>query len=322
MNTLIIGGSGFIGTELLSQLNDSAIKNMDKNPSNLFSKITTIGDIRNSKVLSENLKNIQTVILLAAEHKDNVRPSSLYYDVNVQGTQNVLEAMTKNNVKKIIFTSSAAVYGLSKEKADEKSPLKPFNHYGKSKMEAEKKIENWQKEDPINRDVTIIRPTVVFGERNRGNVYNLFRQINSRRFIMIGDGKNKKSIAYVKNVAAFIKNRINNSNPGYKIYNYTDGPDLNVKALVDITNDTLKIKPYTSSHIPYWLGVLGGVSLDVLGKVTSKDMPLSSIRVKKFCATSQFDSSKAHKLFLAPYQLEKAIKNTLKFEFLDFPSDN
>ena len=85
--------------------------------------------------------------------------------------------------------------------------LLPFNHYGKSKLEAESVIKDWYSQEPENRSVTIIRPTVIFGERNRGNVFNLISQICSRKFIMIGNGLNKKSMAYVGNVVAFIKTR-------------------------------------------------------------------------------------------------------------------
>ena len=53
--------------------------------------------------------------------------------------------------------------------------------------------------------INILRPTVIFGERNRGNVYNLLRQISSGKFLMVGKGENKKSMAYVGNIVAFIK---------------------------------------------------------------------------------------------------------------------
>lgn len=68
--------------------------------------------------LINQLQGVDIVILLAAEHRDDVTPTSLYYDVNVQGMKNVLEAMEANNVKRIIFTSSVAVYGLDKDNPD------------------------------------------------------------------------------------------------------------------------------------------------------------------------------------------------------------
>jgi UDP-glucose 4-epimerase len=78
--------------------------------------------------------------LLAAEHRDDVTPVSLYYDVNVEGMKNVLEAMEVNNVKRIVFTSSVAIYGLDKNNPDESFPAEPFNHYGKSKWKAMREV--------------------------------------------------------------------------------------------------------------------------------------------------------------------------------------
>jgi nucleoside-diphosphate-sugar epimerase len=76
----------------------------------------------------------------------------------------------------------------------------------------------WQEKDPENRKLVIVRLTVVFGEQNRGNVYNLFRQIASGKFMMIGDGTNRKSMAYVENVAAFLEYSLGFEN-GVHIYN-------------------------------------------------------------------------------------------------------
>ena len=118
-------------------------------------------------------------------------PTSLYYDVNVQGTKNVLKKMDELGVKNLIFTSSVAIYGLDKNNPDENHIHDPFNHYGKSKWQAEKVIRNWFDNNPEDKSVTIIRPTVIFGERNRGNVFNLLRQISSGKFLMIGKGQNK-----------------------------------------------------------------------------------------------------------------------------------
>jgi hypothetical protein len=68
--------------------------------------------------------------------------------------------------------------------------------------------------------------------------------------------------------------------------------------------------------------MLGGVSFDMLTKLTQKSMPISSIRVQKFCSKTQFDSSEAKKIFSAPYNLKEAVINTLTSEFLSPNSDN
>ena len=175
---LVIGGSGFVGSRLISELDNIKCENLDKNKSPFYSKITTIGNITNIKEIKIS-KSISHVVLLAAEHRDDVSPISLYYDVNVEGTKNVLRAMDVAGVKNLIFTSSVAIYGLNKNNPNEYHKPDPFNHYGKSKLQAELVIKEWYENDSTNKSVTIIRPTVIFGERNRGNVYNLLKQISS-----------------------------------------------------------------------------------------------------------------------------------------------
>jgi nucleoside-diphosphate-sugar epimerase len=120
-----------------------------------------------------------------------VTTRSLYDEVNVKGAENVCNACLKLGIKKIIFTSSVAVYGFAPIGTDETGKINYFNDYGRTKWLAEEKYRAWLKNDPEN-SLTIIRPTVVFGEQNRGNVYNLLRQIAEGRFLMVGKGTNKK----------------------------------------------------------------------------------------------------------------------------------
>src|SRR6478735_4756648 len=96
----VIGGSGFIGTNLIRQLkNNYEVGNIDKAPSEKFSAETSIADIRHTEKLLQSMELSEWIVLLAAEHKDDVTPSSLYYDVNVQGASNVLAAMNKKNIR-------------------------------------------------------------------------------------------------------------------------------------------------------------------------------------------------------------------------------
>ncbi|MCS3601269.1 nucleoside-diphosphate-sugar epimerase [Buttiauxella sp. BIGb0471] len=320
---IFVGASGFVGTRLIETAHSEfEIKNLDKQGSHFYQDITVSGDVREQGSLDDHFAGQQTVVLLAAEHRDDVSPTSLYYDVNVQGTRNVLAAMDKNGVKNIIFTSSVAVYGLNKKNPDETHPIDPFNHYGKSKWQAEEVLRAWHNEAPEERSLTIIRPTVIFGERNRGNVYNLLKQIASGKFAMVGAGNNYKSMAYVGNIVEFIKYKLQNVQQGYQVYNYVDKPDLNMNQLVSEVEKSLS-KKIPSVHLPYAVGMLGGFCFDVLSKVTGKKYSISSVRVKKFCATTQFDATKVHGSgFTAPYTLSQGLDRTLQYEFVSAKKDD
>ena len=311
----LIGGAGFVGSRLELALSNSHI--LDKRlDGNRFTDITSPQTIRSKFNLSDS------VVLLAAEHRDDVYPVSKYYNTNVQGTQNVLDEMDRVGCKHLIFTSSVAVYGLNKVNPDENHPVDPFNHYGKSKWEAEKVIKDWYDKDPEGKSVTIIRPTVIFGEKNRGNVYNLLKQIASGKFLMIGKGQNRKSMAYVGNVVAFIKHRLELAEEGYHVFNYIDKPDLTMTSLLGVIEKSLN-KKIPSIRIPVWLGYLGGLGFDVLAFVIRKKLFISLVRVKKFVATTQFDATKVHSSgFKAPFTLEEGLDRTLNYEFVQERSDD
>lgn len=318
---LIIGGSGFVGSFLINELNDFSVINFDKNPSPFFNKYTIIGNILDIENFENIFLNVDSVVLLAAEHRDDVTPASKYYEVNVNGTKNVLKKMDKFKINNLIFTSSVAVFGLNKSNPDENREVDPFNDYGKSKWQAELAIKDWYDKNPDKKSVTIIRPTVIFGERNRGNVYNLFKQISTGKFIMVGDGQNKKSMAYVGNIVAFIKNKITNKEPGYNIYNYSDKPDYNMSDLIYVIEEKLKIKN-NKYKIPYFLGYSIGLFFDLIAFIINKKLTVSSVRIKKFCATTQFDARKAHANFKSPYSLKEGIDKTLEHEFINPKEDN
>ncbi|WDF68361.1 NAD-dependent epimerase/dehydratase family protein [Sphingobacterium oryzagri] len=317
MKVTIIGGSGFVGTRLITELlqrEEITVLNIDKNPSEHYPAITEIANVLDKDALQRLLIGTDVVVLLAAEHRDDVSPVSLYYDVNVKGTQLVLEAMEANAVKHIVFTSSVAVYGLDKENPDESAAIDPFNHYGKSKWQAEEVLQKWNASH-ADWIMQVVRPTVIFGEGNRGNVYNLLNQIASGKFMMIGKGENRKSMAYVGNVVAFIQFLLENKTMGSTVYNYVDKPDFTTNDLVRHTGEALG-KTLSARRIPYWLGMLGGYGFDVLAAITRKKLAISSVRVKKFCAETQYDSTKAMQSgFQPPFPMEEGLRRTLHAEF-------
>ncbi len=320
MKITMIGASGFVGTRLIDLLlhdegNTYYVKNIDLQHSHFFDSHTTIGDVRIQEDMDKGIADSDVVVLLAAQHRDDVSPVSLYYDTNVGGMEKVLNAMEKNNVKRIVFFSSVAVYGLNKNNPNEEHPKDPFNDYGKSKWQAEQMLQKWYESHP-DWNINIIRPTVTFGERNRGNVYNLLRQISGGKFLMVGKGNNVKSMAYVGNVTAFVKYMIDNLKDGYNVFNYIDKPDYTMNDLIPLVSKVMN-KHIPSIRVPYAFGMMGGYCFDLLAKITGKKFAISSIRVKKFCSTTQFDSSKAHSSgFKPPYTLGEGLTRTLEFEFL------
>jgi GlcNAc-P-P-Und epimerase len=314
----VIGGSGFIGTRLCQNLADRQVpfEIIDLKPSGRFPEKTRIADIRDYAALHDAVSG-DKIIHLAAVHRDDVRDKSEYYTTNVDGTRNICRVAEEKGIGQIVFTSTVAVYGFAEPDTGEDGAINPFNDYGKSKYEGEGVLRDWQSGGASGRALTIVRPTVVFGEGNRGNVFNLLNQIASGRFVMIGNGRNRKSMAYVGNIAAFLEAAADNGS-GSQVFNYIDKPDFDMNRLVASVRQTLVGKKGVGLRLPYGFGLLLGWLADLVAKATGKNLPVSSIRVKKFCATTAF-STRAHELdgFEAPFTLEDGLKRTLRAEFIN-----
>ena len=315
----VIGGSGFIGTRLVRRLRSKeqlAVQITDKAPSKAHPDVVTLGDVRSVEQLRTSISNGSVIVNLAAEHRDDVRPLSLYDEVNVWGARNICTVAREKSVQTIIFTSTVAVYGFAPIGTDESGKIAPFNDYGRTKYEAEQVFKTWQAEAPTERTLVIIRPTVVFGEQNRGNVYNLLRQIASGKFVMVGHGENRKSMAYVENVAAFIEYAMS-FKPGIHTYNFIDKPDFTMNSLVGNVNRILGRPEKIGFRLPFTVGYLIGKGFDLVAALTGKPFAVSSIRVKKFCANSVYNTAIDQTGFIAPVPLEQALSQTLRYEFME-----
>lgn len=312
----LIGGSGFIGSRLASRLTDSGVefRILDKRESDEYPGSYSHCDVRSLDQLRQKIEEGELLVNLAAEHRDDVSPISLYADVNVRGAENICEVAREKSVSRIIFTSTVAVYGLASPDTGEEGDISPFNEYGRTKHLAEEVFVKWQEEDPTERVLVILRPTVVFGEKNRGNVYNLLNQVSSKFFVMIGAGENIKSMAYVENVAAFIEHAMS-FQPGIHLYNYVDKPDLTVERLITFARQTMRRQTKRQFRIPAALGLFIGRIADLVAGVTRRSLPISHVRVQKFLATTRFSTSVKDTGFKAPVSLEEGLRRTIEHEF-------
>lgn len=311
----IIGGSGFIGRVLTSLLSGAGapIRIVDRVAADLPGVEMVQADVRDRAALTEALAGCTMLYNLAAEHRDDVRPKSLYDEVNTGGAASTVAAAEAHGIERIVFASSVAIYGDAEDELDEDAPPKPFNDYGRTKLEAERVFLDWAAGGPA-RSLTIVRPTVVFGQDNRGNVYELLAQIARGRGVVIGHGRNRKSIAYVKNVAGFLAH-VRAQPPGVHVYNYADKPDLEMNRLVELVQ-TVFGRSGRVRRIPYPLALAVGYGCDLLAGLTRQSFPVSAVRVRKYCANTRFANRRALETgFVPSHSLEDALIETIRHEF-------
>ncbi len=318
MKVLVVGGSGFIGSRLIRELRGAGhqVTSFDLLPHPDPTVDAVIGDVCDSAALVAAGAGCDAIVNLAAEHRDDVRPISRYDLVNVGGAASLTKAAAELGVEQILFTSSVALYGLDAQDPTEDTPAAPFNDYGRTKLAAEKLLITWAEADAA-RGLLIIRPCVVFGEGNRGNVYNLIAQISSGKFVTVGDGSNRKSMAYVGNLVQFLIGRLPIER-GVRTFNYADKPDLTTRELVTVVRQTLGGRTLSLPSIPLWMGLAAGSVFDGLARLTRRTFPVSRIRVVKFTADTRVDSTAAMSTgFQAPTELPEALRRTIASEFPD-----
>jgi GlcNAc-P-P-Und epimerase len=314
----VIGGSGFIGTWLVDALRARGheVRIIDVEPSARFPERSVKADVGDRAALLEACRGCGLLYNLAAEHRDDVRPRERYQQVNVQGAANTCAVAEALGIERIVFTSSVAVYGLPEGEADEDAPCRPFNDYGRTKLEAEAAFRRWA-EASRRRSLTVVRPTVVFGPGNRGNVYVLLQQIASGRSVMIGKGANRKSMAYVGNVADFLVHALN-FGAGVHVYNYVDKPDVDMRGLLALVQQTLGTNG--TVRVPYAVGLVAGIGFDLAARLTGRQFPISAVRVRKYAASTQFAAERALSSGFRPaHTLEAALIDTIRQEFVSHP---
>jgi nucleoside-diphosphate-sugar epimerase len=316
----VLGGSGFIGTQLVATLLKAGhrVRIGDIAPSMAYPDLRVDCDVRDRDQVLSLLQGTEVVFNLAALFRDDVRPQSLYYDINAGGPRNVCEAAERLGVQRLYFTSSSSVYGFSAEEMDEDAPKRPRKDYGRSKLEAERIMQEWYRRGP-NRTLVMVRPSVVFGRGNRGNVYEIMRQLARNPYVMIGRGHNLKSLAYVENVAAFLERTLL-LDPGEYIYNYADA-QISMEDLVRRVRHWLGRESTPLLRVPYPVAYAIGLVCDGASAVTGRRIPIGVNRIQKFCGTTRYSTARASSLgFRAPVDAEEALEETFRWEFSATPA--
>ncbi len=216
---VVTGGPGFIGSHLLK-----TVEGMSFSLKQGF-------DITNLKQLISKTAGAEAVVHLAAETDASSMDNDKIFNTNVLGTVNVLEACRKNDVKNLVFASSAAVYGEAEPPLSEAICCEPTNPYGASKLAAESYVSAYSNSYGINS--TVLRFFNVYGPGCHGVVRDFITSaLCGKAITILGDGSQTRDFVYVGDVVEAIKLAIGRS--GFGVYNVGTGLGTTIKELSEV----------------------------------------------------------------------------------------
>lgn len=326
MNYIIFGGSGFIGTHLIHLLKNDCVKPGDriydldivmpgeegvvpgiveKNEDVEYIRL----DVR--KYIEFDFKPTADDVIfnLAAVHRTPGHPDHEYFETNIRGAENVTAFAEKHGIKKILFTSSIAPYGAAEELKEETTLPTPNTPYGISKLVAEKIHQMWQVKDE-KRELTIVRPGIVYGKGEHGNMTRLYKGMKGHYFMYTGRKDTIKACIYVKELVLFFKYRMmDNAFPGTDVFNCTFEPAYNIEQICE----TMKKATGLKYRIPLIPGGLLMTAATILGPIGGKKVGIHPARVKKLMVSTNICGKKLAACgYLFHYTFEDTFRDWLK----------
>ncbi len=327
MNYIIFGGSGFIGTHLIHLLKD-----IKKTGDKIYDlDIVMPGEEGVVPGVVENNEGVEYIRLdvrkpiefdfvptkddiifnLAAVHRTPGHPDNEYFETNIKGAENVTAFAEKHNINKILFTSSIAPYGAAEELKTEGTLPTPNTPYGISKLVAEKIHEKWQNADKSRRELTIVRPGIVYGKGEHGNMTRLYKGQKKHYFFYAGRKDTIKACIYVKELVRFFKYRmIDNSFVGVDVFNCTFEPAYTIEQICETMQKATDMKRHIML-IPSWILMPAAY---VFGPIGGKKVGIHPARVKKLMISTNISGKK---LSETDYKFHYSFEDTFKDWFDD-----
>jgi nucleoside-diphosphate-sugar epimerase len=232
MHVLVTGGTGFIGAHIVKRLlsRGHQVTSLDKSPGlfddELRARGATLvnGSVTNADDVQRAMSGAELVYHLASPFGDIMQPDAVYWETEVNGTRNVLEASVRHGVRRVVHCSTQGVHGIITEPlGDEDSPIAPLDYYCFSKAEGEKICQEFLAR---GSDVVIVRPTSVYGPGDIRGWLKLYRMVARGWFLMIGDGRTLNHPVYVENLVDLFE--LTGTHPAAKGRIYLAGDDAPV----------------------------------------------------------------------------------------------
>lgn len=305
MNLLLTGSTGFVGSVLAHSLNTCPQFNLSislRRPCPGYSKSTVVGSIDHYTDWTAALQGIDTVIHLAArahQIKDAApNPEQAFYEVNTAGTANLVQQSIEAGVKHFIFISSiGAMATLSDDVLTADSPCRPDTPYGLSKLAAEQAL--IQQTQGTGMTYTIIRPPLVYGPGNPGNMARLIKLVNTGLPLPLGAIHNRRSLVALPNLVDLITTCLTHPAAANQTFLVSDNEDLST---TDLLKRLAKALNKPARLIPVPMPLLQATA-QILGKPAL---------AQRLCGSLQVDSSKVRQRldWTPPYTVDEGLQAT------------
>lgn len=285
MKTVVIfGGSGFIGTHLTQHLLQTGqadrVHIADIRPTSLLGTkglSFSYTDVRKPiprSIVPTNAE-VSWIYNLAAIHREPGHVASEYFETNLNGATHVCAFAEKVDCPHIYFTSSISVYGPTIGPTNESSPIQPITPYGGSKYPAELIHERWLA-GSSNRRLVIVRPGVMYGPGDPGNIMRMIQAIAKGYFVFPGSPSIVKSYGYIYGLLSSI-DLVTSLSDRRICYNYVEHPAQPLAEVVALTGQFLG-RTARQLSIPLWAMVPAAHAIQRFAGAAS---PIHPVRVRK-----------------------------------------
>lgn len=331
-NAVIFGGTGFIGRHTASYLLSKYpgilvylvdIKPLDGYiPENVREGIGVDQikyvelDVRHSIQHSNLPSSADLIFNFAAVHREPGHTPNEYFETNILGAENICSWADMVDGKRIIFISSISTYGPTEDRKSESSLPTPISPYGSSKLVAEKIHIGWTRDD-AEKWLLILRPGVVFGPGEGGNVTRMLKAVKHHYFAYLGNKDTRKANIYVKELINIIFALLEDSESRSQqvilsngVMNYPPTMQEFVQAIEKADN-----RKYFVPTVPYPIILCISYWLEFLLGLVGKKGPISPVRVRKLRKSNNIISEYLPAIgYTYRYSLEDA--------FSDWRNDN
>lgn len=298
MRSLVTGGTGFTGSHLVRRLLERGeeVVALDHKPGLFAEELekagaeVVIGSVTDSEALEEATAGADVVYHLAAAFRDVNAPDTVYREVNVGGTRNVLEAARKHDVPKVVYCSTQGVHGhVDDPPGDENTPIEPEDFYQQTKYEGEEVCHEF-----MNRgmDVTIVRPTAIYGPGDPGRWLMLFKMAQTGRFLMFGDGKTTYHPVYIDNLVDLFLLSAEKPQASGQTYIGGDEHYYTLNEIVRMVGEAIDVD-VNIVHLPFWPLWVASAVVEFACKPFPVEPPLFRRRADWFRQVRAFSVDKA-----------------------------